>query len=102
MFIYAIGAIFAVFAGYQGLAPARTASTNADWTFVFICFVLTCLFPLGAMAFSRRKRGETFRRPSLDRQPLGWWRDPLQPLRVSLVVTALFFFGACFALPHAD
>jgi len=102
MFTYATGAIFAVVAGYQGLAPARTANTNADWIFVGICFLLMCLFPLGAMAFSRLNGVETFRRPSLDRQPLGWWRDTLQPLRVSLVVAALFCLGACFGLPHAD
>jgi hypothetical protein len=102
MFIYAIGAIFAVVGGYQGLAPARTANIDADWIFVVICFVLMCLFPLGAMAFSRLNGVETFRRPSLDRQPLGWWRDTLQPLRVSLVGVALVFLGACVALPHAD
>jgi hypothetical protein len=102
MLIYAIGAVFGVVSGYQSLAPTRTAHTNADWNFVVICFVIMCLFPLAAIAYSRLMGVETFRRPSLDRQPLGWWRDTLQPLRVSLVGTGLFLIGACLALPHTD
>ena len=43
-----------------------------------------------------------FRRPSLDRHPFGWWRDPLQAGRVTLVATALWSAGAVCALPRAD
>jgi hypothetical protein len=100
--IYCVGAALSVVGGYQSLASDKTTNTNAEWIFVTICFVLMCLLPLGAMAYSRRIGVETFRRPSLDRQPFGWWRDTLQPLRVSLVGTGLFFIGACLALPHTD
>ena len=99
---YSIGAILIPWSGYRSLDPAETARTDADWLFVSITFVVTCLFPIGAMAYSRSIGVQKFRRPSLDRHPLGWWRDTLQPLRVSLVAAALFFVGACFALPHAD
>jgi hypothetical protein len=100
--IYCIAAILTLWSGYRGLEPAQTARTNADWIFVSITFVLTCLFPLSAMAYSRSIGVQEFRRPSLDRHPFGWWRDTLQPLRASLVAAALSFVGACFALPRAD
>ena len=100
--IYIVGAVLAVIGGYESLAPARTAHTDSDWIFVSISFVLTCLFPLGAMSYSRGIGVREFRRPSLDRHPLGWWRDTLQPLRVSVIGSALSLLGACFALPRAD
>jgi hypothetical protein len=85
-FIYFGSAVPCVIGGYESLLPEHTAGTNADWIFVTITFVTTCLFPLGAMAYSRRRGVETFRKPSLDRHPLGWWSDTLQPLRVSWVL----------------
>ena len=101
-FIYLAGAVLCVITGYGSLSPQSTADTNADWIFVSITFVLTILFPLGAMGFSRLRGVETFRKPSLDRQPLGWWSDTLQPLRVSWVCMALIALGSCFALPRTD
>lgn len=101
-FIYLASAILCVIGGYGSIAPERAAGTNADWIFVTITFISTGLFPLGAMAYSCRRGVEIFRRPSLDRQPLGWWRDTLQPLRVTLVFMALYWTGSCFALPKAD
>ncbi len=101
-FIYLAGAIFCVIGGFSSLSPERTAQTNADWIFVSITFVTCSLFPLGAMAYSRRRGVETFRKPSLDRHPLGWGSDTLQPLRVSWVCMALFWLGSCFALPKTD
>jgi hypothetical protein len=79
-----------------------TASTNADWVFVAITFVATSLFPLGAMAYSRSRGVETFRKPTLDRPPLGWWTDTLQPIRVTLGCMASYWLGSCFALPKTD
>jgi hypothetical protein len=100
--IYLLIGISCITGGYRNLSPERTAHTNADWIFVTVILVLMCLFPLGAMAYSRSIGVETFRRPSFDRWPLGWWRDTLQPLRVSLVSIALTFMGSCLALPKAD
>ena len=84
------------------LAPERTLHTNADWIFVSLGFVGMSLFPLGAMAYSRSTGVETFRRPSFDRWPLGWWNDTLQPIRVSLVYSALSLIGSCFSVLRAD
>ena len=88
-FIYLVGAVFHVIGGYRSLSPEQTAQTNADWIFVSITFVMTSLFPLGVMAYSRRRGVEIFRKPSLDRAPLGWWTDTLQPIRVSWAIAAL-------------
>jgi hypothetical protein len=101
-FLYLAGAVFCVIGGYHSLSPERTARTNADWIFVSVTFILTSLFPLGAMAYSRRRGVETFRKPSLGRAPLGWWTDTLQPIRVSWVTMALIWLGSCFALSKTD
>ena len=101
-FIYLAGAILCVIGGYVSLMPSHTADTDADWIFVTITFVMTSLFPLGAMAYSRCRGVQTFRKPSLDRHPLGWWSDTLQPLRVSLGSMASYWLGSCFALPKTD
>jgi hypothetical protein len=101
-FIYLTGAILSVIGGYRSLAPERVAGTNADWIFVTITLITTFLFPFGAMAYSRSRGVDTFRRPSWIRQPLGWWSDTLQSLRVTIVCMALYLVGASFALPHTD
>ena len=98
-FIYLAGAVLSVYGGFSSLSPELTVQTNSDWIFVAITFVTASLFPLGAMAYSRRRGIETFLKPSLDRAPLGWWTDTLQPIRVSWVYMALFWLGSCFALP---
>jgi hypothetical protein len=54
------------------------------------------------MAYSRGIGVQQFCRPSLDRHPFGWWRDTLQPLRISVIGACLYFLGAYFALPHTD
>lgn len=101
-FVYVAGAILCLGAGYGSLAPERTEKSNADWIFVTIAFLGMGPFPLCAMAYSRHIGVESFRRPSLDRPPFGWWRDTLQPLRVSLLGVGLYFSGACLSLPKAD
>jgi hypothetical protein len=100
--IYLAGAVLCICAGYDSLKPERTAETNADWIFVAITFVSGSLFPLGAMAYAGLRGIKIFRRPSLSRQPFGWWTDTLQPLRVSLASMAFICLGSCFALPKTD
>jgi len=101
-FIYLAGAILCANAGYVSLAPANTANTNADWIFVAISFVATRFFPLGAMGCSHCRGGQTFRKPTLDRSPHGWWTDTLQPIRVSLGSMGSGWLGSCFVLPKTD
>src|SRR6185503_384625 len=90
---YALLFGYAIWGGYGSLSPQRTSHTNPDWVFVSITFVLMILFPLGAMFYARSRGVSTFRRPSFDRFPLGWWTDTLQPLRVTLVLAASNVLG---------
>ncbi|MDR3576443.1 MAG: hypothetical protein P4L50_21450 [Anaerolineaceae bacterium] len=101
-FIYSAGSILCVIGGYVSLAPVHTADTNSDWIFVTITFVATSLFPLGAMTYSRGRGVKTFRKPTLDRAPHGWWTDTLQSIRVTLGCMASYWIGSCFALPKTD
>jgi hypothetical protein len=100
--LYIAAALFALWSGYESLAPQQTVHTDADWVFVCIVFAVMCVFPVGMMAYGLRTGVQQFRRPSLDRHPFSWWHDTLQPLRVVSVGTALTFVGACFALRHTD
>jgi hypothetical protein len=101
-FIYAASAVGTVLGGYQSLSSKQTAQTNVDWIFVSITFVTLLFLPLGAMAYSRRRGVETYRRPNFRRQPLGWWTDTLQPIRISLILALFLCIGSSFALPHTD
>lgn len=101
-FIYAVASAGMLIGGYQSLSLGQTRQTNTDWIFVSITFVIFLLFPLGAMTHSQRSGVKAFRRPNFRRQPLGWWTDTLQPIRVSLIFTVLYCIGSTFALPHAD
>jgi hypothetical protein len=101
--IYIVLVPVTLISGYRELSPEATAGTNADWLFITITFVAMLFFPLGAVAYGfKYSRKEKMRRPTWDRHPIGWWTDTLQPLRVSLVSTALMAVGALFALPSAD
>ncbi len=99
--IYVAFAVGTVIGGYRSLSLEQTRQTNVDWLFVSITFVILLLFPLGAMAYGRRRGVETYRRPNFRRQPLGWWTDTLQPIRISLIFAMCFCIGSVFALPHA-
>ena len=101
--IYVVLVPLALISGYRELSPEATAGTNADWIFITITFVAMSLFPLGAVAYGfKYSKKERMQKPTLDRHPIGWWTDTLQPLRFSLVYTALMAVGALFALPSAD
>lgn len=101
--IYLILVPFALVSGYCELSPEETAGTNTDWIFIVTTFVSLALFSVGAVAYGfRYSNKDMMRRPSWDRHPIGWWTDTLQPLRFTMVYTALMALGALFALPNAD
>jgi len=97
-YIYLTGALAFGFIGYHSLDPARTADTNADWIFVSISFVGTCLFPLISLTICRRRGIETFQRPSFRRQPNG----PLQSIRLFVASLFCYCVGSAIAIPATD
>jgi hypothetical protein len=95
-----IGSAF--YGGFEEAGPDHHLNTNADWIFITLSFILTALFPFGAMYYSRSIGVAEWKRPSFDRNPLRWWTDPLQPLRISILAMCTYTLGATAALPHTD
>jgi len=100
--LYFVGLTSAAYSGYCGLQPHNTAKTNADWIFVTVSFVISVAAPTLAVAVARNRGVEVFRRPSLTRQPFGWWSDTLQPIRLVLIGFLCAGAGAAFALKNTD
>jgi hypothetical protein len=92
----------ALYGGFNIVQPQHRLSTNVDWTFVVISFVVMAIFPWGAMIYSRSTGVTEWKRPSFDRNPLRWWTDPLQPLRISVCGACAYALGAVAALPRTD
>ena len=90
------------YGGFEAIRPENHSNTNADWTFVVISFVATTIFPSGAMLYSRSRGVTEWKRPSLDRNPFRWWTDPLQSLRISILLACAYVFGGAVALLHTD
>jgi len=100
--IYLIAGVACLLSGYHSLTPDSNHTSDPGWFLGTAAFSVGCLFPIAVMAYARHRGVKKFYRPSMDRQPLGWWNDTLQPIRVTLVFSFLGFAGACFALPHTD
>ena len=100
--LYFVGLASAAYSGYSQLQPHNTAKTNGDWIFVAVSFVISVAAPILAVAVARNRGVEVFRRPSLTRQPFGWWSDTLQPIRLVLIGFLCAGAGAAFALKNTD
>jgi len=92
----------AVYGGFEAIQPRHHSNTNVDWTFIAISFVVTSIFPWGAMLHSRSTGVTEWKRPSFNRNPLRWWKDPLQPLRITILGVCAYLLGGAAALPHTD
>jgi hypothetical protein len=76
--------VLSVRQGYASLAPEQLRHVNPDAVFCSLILLILPLFSLGTVRYSiRRWNVEKLRRPSLDRNPLNWWFDPLQSLFIS-------------------
>jgi hypothetical protein len=86
--------------GYYSIAPERLLLTNADPIACLALFLVMLLFTLGCVYYSTRRWGQnTLRRPSLHRNPLNWWTDPLQSLFISTCLLAALTIGAALRRP---
>jgi hypothetical protein len=86
--------------GYLSLTPDRLRHTNPDPVLCLSILLLSPLFALWAVAYSiRRWKADPLPRPSWNRNPLRWWRDPLQALFVSTCIMAATAIGSAVRQP---
>ena len=93
----------AAFLGGLGVFGKDYSHTNVDWVCVSVAFFGFFIFPYLAISYARSRTERPLPRASFSRGFLGgWWTDPLQCLRVSILLLSGSVFGSLFTLPHAD
>ncbi len=86
--------------GYVSLTTDKLRHTNPDPVLCSIILLITPPFAIWAVAYSlRRWKSDPLPRPSWNRNPLNWWRDPLQALFISTCATAALAIGSAFQRP---
>jgi FtsH-binding integral membrane protein len=86
--------------GYASLAPEQLRHVNPDAVFCSLILLTAPLFALLTVHYSvRRCNVDKLRRPSLDRNPLNWWFDPLQSLFISTCSVAAMAVGSLLHRP---
>ena len=86
--------------GYNSLSPEELRNTNPDSILCGIILLLMPLFAIGSVGYSIRRRNHSrLARPSLSRNPLNWWHDPLQSLFISMCVAASTTIGSALRHP---
>jgi hypothetical protein len=86
--------------GYVSLAPERLRHVNPDAVLCSLILLTTPLFALGTVRYSVRVCNvDRLRRPSLDRNPLNWWYDPLQSLFITTCNIAAMAVGSLLHEP---
>lgn len=81
--------------GYASLAPEQLRHVNPDAVFCSLILLTLPLFALRTVGYSvRRWNVQKLRRPSLDRNPLNWWFDPLQSLFITTCNMAAMGVGS--------
>jgi len=86
--------------GYESLAPEKLRHTNPDAIVCGLILLGTPLFAVWSVSYSiRRWNHNRLARPSLSRNPLNWWHDPLQSLFISTCAMASTAIGSALRRP---
>jgi hypothetical protein len=86
--------------GYNSLSPEKLRNINPDAIFCGVILLVTPLFALLSVGYSiRRWNHSRLARPSLSRNPLNWWHDPLQSLFISTCVAVSMAIGSALRHP---
>jgi hypothetical protein len=86
--------------GYRSLSPDKLQHMNPNAISCGLIFLTMPLFALGSVSNSiRRSNHRRLARPSLSRNPLNWWNDPLQSLFVSTCISASTVIGSALRRP---
>jgi hypothetical protein len=90
----------ALLGGYESLAPERLRHTNPDAIACGLILLVMQLFAIGSVSYSiRRWNHSRLARPSLSRNPLNWWHDPLQSLFISTCTMVSMAIGSALRHP---
>ena len=84
-----------VWTGYAGMVSPRVSQAGPDFT---LCVVLLIMLPVFVVATVRFAEICRFPRPTWDRFPFNWRRDPLQSLFMASVCSLGTFFGSLLRL----
>jgi hypothetical protein len=86
--------------GYVSLTPDRLRHTNPSPLLCLIILLITPPFAIWTVAYSiQRWKSDPLPRPSWSRNPLNWWRDPLQALFISTSIMSAMAIGGAFRQP---
>ncbi len=92
--------VIAVRGGYLSLDAEKLRRTNPDAVLCLIILLVTPIFAILSVGYSlRRWSTAPLRRPSWDRTPFKWWRDPLQSLFVLTFVMIATAIGSAIRKP---
>jgi len=86
--------------GFVSISPGKLVHKNPDLIFCGAILVATPIFALLSVNYSiDRHKHDKIRRPSLSRNPLNWWHDPLQSLFISTCIMASTTLGGVLRHP---
>ena len=86
--------------GYNSLSAEKLRHTYPDAIVCGLILLITPLFAIGSVAYSiRRWNHNRLARPSLSRNPLNWWHDPLQSLFIYTCIMASMAIGSAVRHP---
>lgn len=86
--------------GYKSLSPENLRNKNPDLILCGLILLVTPLFALLSVNYSiRRWSHGRVERPSLNRNPLNWWHDPLQALFISTCAMVFMTIGGALRRP---
>ena len=90
----------ALLGGYNSLSSQGLRNTNPDAIVCGLILLITPLFAIGSVSYSiRRWNHSRLARPSLSRNPLNWWHDPLQSLFISTCISVSMVIGSALRHP---
>jgi hypothetical protein len=86
--------------GYNSLSTEKLRNTNPDAIVCGLILLVTPLFAVGSVSYSiRRWNHSRLARPSLSKNPLNWWHDPLQSLFISTCIMVSTAIGSALRHP---
>lgn len=86
--------------GYVSLSPDKLRHTNPDPILCSTILLIAPFFAICTVAYSiRRWKSAPLPRPSWSRNPIRWWRDPLQALFISTWIMASMAIGSALRQP---